>query len=372
MKQKKPLSSKYNMSLGLFPAIITMILCEFIYQEIAIYVGLAIAIAQLYIYYGRREQKANFILEITSIILLALAISTFFHEKYCPQGLVSITIEASIIIPLFILFLHRHKVILYLSNKKKVENRHHFIQGAEASIVSSRVIFILAGVHFLAFTLFILLGKMYDPPILWILFHLSPILVFVFSILLNQAAINYFNKTMGSSKYYPIVNRQGDVIGKASKEDLLKNKGQHIFPIIRIALVADNEILLCKRAHTSLIEKEKVDVPLESFLYYNETISKGVERIIKENLLKINEKVQPLYHFAYLFQSEGVNQLVYFFSLDVNKDQVKDCFKKRDAKFWTLNAIQHKIATPFFSSLLREEFEHINQVIYTREKYKES
>ncbi|NMA72922.1 MAG: hypothetical protein GX963_01915 [Bacteroidales bacterium] len=372
MKQKKPLSSKYNMSLGLLPAIITMILGQFICQEVAIYIGLGAAILQLYFYYGRKEKKANFILDITSIILLALAIATLFHKKYCPQGLVSITIEVSIIIPLFIVFLHKKKFINYLLQRKKVENRHHFLQGAEASIVSSRVIFILGGVHFVIFTILILLKKMYDPPIFWILFNLAPILVFALSILLNQAAINYFNKTMAVSEHYPIVNKQGDVIGRASREDLLNNNGQHIFPVIRIAIIANNEILLCKRSHKSLIEKEKVDVPLESFLYYNETISRGVERIIKENLLKINEKTQPLYHFTYLFQSEGINQLVYFFSLDVDKKQVADCFRKRDAKFWTLNAIRHKIATPFFSSLLQEEFEHIDQVIYTREKYKES
>lgn len=360
------------MSLGLLPAITTLVLCEFICQENAIYIGLGIALLQLYIYYGRREKKANFILDVTSIILLALALSTFFHERYCPPGLLSITIEASIVVPLFILFLNRKKIIPFLLYKRKAKDRHHFAQGAEASIVSSRIIFIFAGIHFLFFTLFILLGRLFDESVYWIMFRLSPMLVFLCSILLNQTAIYYFNKTMNSSQYYPIVNRRGDVIGRASKEELLNNKGKHTFPIIRIALVADNEILLCKRDHTALIEKEKLDLPLESFLYFNETISKGVQRLMKDNLVKINEETQPLYHFTYYFKSEGLNQLVYFFTLDVDKEQVKGCFNKRDANFWTLNAIQQKITTSFFSSLLKEEFEHINQVIYTREKYKES
>ena len=38
----------------------------------------------------------------------------------------------------------------------------------------------------------------------------------------------------------------------------------------------------------------------------------------------------------------------------------------------TIDDIKQRIQTPFFCDLLQEEFEHINQVIYTREKYKES
>ena len=73
------------MSFGLLPAMITMILCEFICQEIAIYIGLGLAGIQLFIYYGRKAKKPNFILDMTAIVLLALTISTFFYDNYCPQ-----------------------------------------------------------------------------------------------------------------------------------------------------------------------------------------------------------------------------------------------------------------------------------------------
>lgn len=372
MNRKKLLSSTYNMSFGLLPAMITMILCEFICQEIAIYIGLGLAGIQLFIYYGRKAKKPNFILDMTAIVLLALTISTFFYDNYCPQGMIPITIEATIIIPLFLIFLHKNRFISYFLYRRKSENRHYFAQGAQASIVSSRVLFILGSLHFLILTVFILLGTIESEPTHWIMFRLSPILVLSLSIILNQAAINYFNKTIADADYYPIVNKRGYVIGRASKDDVQSNKGQYIYPVIRIALIAGNELLLCKRPITAFIEKDKIDVPIEGFLRYNESISNGVQRLIKENLPHMDKEIEPLYHMTYYFKNEETNRLIYCFSIDIEKEQIKGGFKKRDAKFWTIDDIKQRIQTPFFCDLLQEEFEHINQVIYTREKYKES
>ncbi len=371
MRPRKILSSKYNMSLGLLPAIATMILCEFICQETAIYIGLTLAVIQLYIHYGRRAKNVNFILDITALVLFALTISTFFYKNYCPVGMIPITIESSIIIPLFIIFLHKNRFISFLMHKKKEENRQYFAQGAEASIVSSRVLFILGGIHFIALTIFLFIDVGHQPQSHWTMFRLFPILVFIFSILLNQAAINYFNKIVEHTEYYPIVNKYGDVIGKSIKEELLKNGKENIYPLIRIAIIANNELLLCKRPQHVLIEKEKIDVPIEGFLLYNETITQGVQRLLNENLSKVTDDIQPIYHLTYHFKTEETNRLIYFFSIEMDKEQVKNCFKRRDAKFWNMNAIKEKIQTSFFSGLLQEEFEHLNQVIYTREKYKE-
>lgn len=371
MKSRKILSSKYNMSLGLLPAIATMILCEFICQERAIYIGTTLAVIQLYIYYGRRAKNVNFILDITTLVLFALTISTFFYKNYCPIGLASITIEASIIIPLFIIYLHKKRFISFLIRKKKEKDRQQFAQGAEASIVSTRVLFILGAIHFIVLTIFFLTGKGIEPHTHWIMFRLFPILVFSLSILFNQVAINYFNKIIAHTEYYPIVNKYGDVIGKSTKEEIVNNKKQNIYPLIRIAIIADNELLLCKRPQKVLIEKEKIDVPIEGFLRYNETISQGIQRLLDENLTKVNTGVQPIYHLTYHFKTQETNRLIYSFSIEMDKEEVKNCFKRRDAKFWNLNSIKEKIQTSFFSALLREEFEYLSQVIYTREKHKE-
>lgn len=44
MGKQKVLSSKFNMSLGYIPVIISIILCEFIIQDIAIYIGTGVGL----------------------------------------------------------------------------------------------------------------------------------------------------------------------------------------------------------------------------------------------------------------------------------------------------------------------------------------
>lgn len=44
MGKQRILSSKFNMSLGYIPVIISIILCEFIIQDIAIYIGAGVGV----------------------------------------------------------------------------------------------------------------------------------------------------------------------------------------------------------------------------------------------------------------------------------------------------------------------------------------
>ena len=64
MGHKGLLSSAFNMSLGYIPVIISIVLCEFITQDTAIYIGTGIGL--LYSYYVIHKKGAripNFILE---------------------------------------------------------------------------------------------------------------------------------------------------------------------------------------------------------------------------------------------------------------------------------------------------------------------
>ncbi len=49
MEHKGILSSAFNMSLGFIPVIISILLCEFITQDTAIYIGTGIGIVGIYL-----------------------------------------------------------------------------------------------------------------------------------------------------------------------------------------------------------------------------------------------------------------------------------------------------------------------------------
>ena len=154
MSHKGILSSAFNMSLGYIPVIISIVLCEFITQDTAIYIGTGIGL--LYSYYSMHRKGVripNFILYISTAILVLLTIAALIPGDYVPPGALPLTVEVSILIPMLILYLHKKRFINYFLKKKEVCSKRLFAQGAESAIVSAHIVLILGILHFIAISL---------------------------------------------------------------------------------------------------------------------------------------------------------------------------------------------------------------------------
>ena len=76
MGKQRVLSSKFNMSLGYIPVIISIILCEFIIQDIAIYIGAGVGVlSSIYMWQRKGPHIPQFILYSTTGMLLLLTIT---------------------------------------------------------------------------------------------------------------------------------------------------------------------------------------------------------------------------------------------------------------------------------------------------------
>ncbi len=63
MSKKGVLSSKFNMSLGFIPVIVSIVLCEFTTQDISIYIGAGVGVLySLYTMWGKGAKIPNFLL----------------------------------------------------------------------------------------------------------------------------------------------------------------------------------------------------------------------------------------------------------------------------------------------------------------------
>ena len=144
MGNKGVLSSAFNMSLGFIPVIVSILLCEFITQDISIYIGTGIGLIYSYRSLSRKGARIpNFILYISTGILTLLTLASFIPGDFVPEGALPLTLEVSILIPMVILFLHRRKFISHYLRQNAQCNRRLFAQGAESAIVSARVVLIL-------------------------------------------------------------------------------------------------------------------------------------------------------------------------------------------------------------------------------------
>ena len=220
------------MSLGYIPVIISIILCEFIIQDIAIYIGAGVGVlSSIYMWQRKGPHIPQFILYSTTGMLLLLTITSFFSADYCPKAMFPFTLEISAIIPPLIIFLNRRRFLSYHTAQTHKCCKQFFAQGAEAAIVSARVLLLIGFLHFLIISLAILFRHPLNDTLRYILFRIMPPCVFILCILFNQFGIYYFNKIMSHTVFVPIVTKKGDVIGKAMASEASTGKTNISIPL---------------------------------------------------------------------------------------------------------------------------------------------
>lgn len=372
MGNKGVLSSAFNMSLGFIPVIVSMLLCEFIAQDLSIYIGTAIGLLYTYWSISRRGVRLpNFILYISTAILVLLALATILPGDYVPPKALPLTLEVAILIPMLILYLHKKRFINHYIRQRTQCNKRLFAQGAESAVVSARVALILGSLHFIAISICILLIHPLGPTASLLLFQILPPAVFVLSIFFNQLGINYFNRLMTNTEYVPIVNKQGNIIGKTLAVEAINFKNSYINPVIRIAILSHGMLYLCPRPAYAMLDKGKTDVPLECYLRYGETLAECANRMIKNALPKVGDR-EPIFTVSYHFENKVTNRLIYLFIIDIEDDSILRDSHLKHGKLWTLPQIEANIGRHFFGECFEHEYEHLKQVIDIRERYKES
>ena len=371
MGYKKVLSSKFNMSLGFIPVIISILLCEVLTQDIAIYIGTVVGILFYFCSWRHKGVRIpQIILYSTTGILLLFSIISLFTTSYCPHFMVPFTLEISAVIPPLIIFLNRKRFLNYHAAQTGQCCKQLFAQSAEAAIVSTRVVLIISLLHLVTIFLFLLFSHPLGSTTQYILFNITPAVVFILTILFNQFGILYFNITMQHTVFVPVVNKQGDVIGKVIASEAINKKSSYINPVIRIAVVTNGMLFLIPRPQCSTFEKMKADLLMEGYLLYNETLEEGANRILQQTLptASLNDL-----HFSlkYHFENEVTNRLIYLFTLDLDDDSILCNKSFKGGKLWTFQQIEHNLDKNFFSYCFEYEYEHLKSIICTREKYKE-
>lgn len=372
MSNKGVLSSAFNMSLGFIPVIVSILLCEFITQDISIFIGTAIGVLYSYLTLSRKGVRMpNFILYISTGVLLLLTLGILIPGDYVPEGALPLTLEVSILIPMLILYLHKKRFINHYIQQRAQCSKRLFAQGAESAIVSARVILILGVLHFIVISLTILFAHPLSKTSIFILYHILPASVFILAIILNQLGINYFNQLMTQTEYVPIVNKQGNVIGKSLAIEAVNYKNAYINPVIRIAISAHGMLFLCHRPPHAILDKGKVDIPMECYLRYGETLAEGAERLIQGTFPKA-KGLTPTFTISYHFENKVTNRLIYLFVIDLKDDSILCNPHFKGGKLWRFPQIEDNLGHNFFGECFELEYEHLKQVIDIREKYKES
>ncbi len=374
MRRKDLLSWQYNMSFGYIPIIITLLTFQTIGQGIAVLIGLVIALMySAYYVYNRKTKFPNIILYLSTSILMLVGIGEIIFPIGIPFIAFPMVLEISLIIPLLVLFLHKKRFInAYLNRKRKLLDKRKLNQGIESGFVSVNILLLLGLFHFVFSVICVMFFRPMSERLFFIVFTAFPPLILILAIVLNQISIIFFNKISKRVDYFPIINPQGGVIGKCLAEDVLDSKHPNeLFPVIRIAVMHENMLYLCQRSPYFLLDKNKIDIPCESYLKFGESIEEGCKRTL-DKYFPHGKDLSPTFSIRYHFQNEITNRLIYLFILDLKNETLLDSQRFVGGKLWSVQQIEHNLDHNFFSSCFENEFEYLKDIIDIREIYMES
>ena len=75
------------------------------------------------------------------------------------------------------------------------------------------------------------------------------------------------------------------------------------------------------RPSTAILDKGKVDIPMECYLRYGESLEAGATRLIN-NAFPHEKDIKPEFNIVYHFENEVTNRLIYLFIVDIKDDSI--------------------------------------------------
>lgn len=257
MGKQRILSSKFNMSLGYIPVIISIILCEFIIQDIAIYIGAGVGVlSSIYMWQRKGPHIPQFILYSTTGMLLLLTITSFFPliivRKQCFR-------------------LRWKSVRLYLrSSSFWIEDafwaitQPRPINAASSFCTRSRsrhsIGPCITAHRFPAFSYHIACHIVRASAERYATLHFIPYhaaLRIHTGYLVQSVRHILFQQDNESYRICTYRDKKGDVIGKAMASEAINRKNEYINPVIRITVTSHGMLFYCPVLNAAYSKKAK-------------------------------------------------------------------------------------------------------------------
>lgn len=184
--------------------------------------------------------------------------------------------------------------------------------------------------------------------------------------LLHRFARYCIEQVLTHEQFLPVVDEKGNVIGKTLAMDAFGPDDPHTHPVIRIAVTAEGRLLLRPRPDDCRFHHGRIDTPLESCLFYRETLEQGVQRLLRRFSSDLPDNPQPHFNLMYRYKDGSRNLLVYLFTFDLSDETH---LNGHGGKFWTLKQIEHDLEKHYFSPLFENEYETLKEIILIRQQF---
>jgi isopentenyldiphosphate isomerase len=165
------------------------------------------------------------------------------------------------------------------------------------------------------------------------------------------------NKNEFEEEILPLINEEGEIIGKASRSICHSSK-EYLHPVVHLHVInSKGEIYLQKRPLDKKIQPGKWDTAVGGHIAYGESIELGLQREAFEEIGLKDPDVKLA--AKYIWESEVEREFVFSFithydgELTINKEELTD------GKFWSIEEIKRNLGKGIFTPNFEVEFEKI-------------
>ncbi len=337
---------------GLLPIFIFILADEIWGTEIGLIVAVIIGVLQL-VYFAVKERRLEKFVLFDTLLIIVMGVVSIVLENDIFFKLKPAIIELIMIAFLAFSIFSKHNLMLKMSERymKGVE----FNEDQNAVMKKSlRNLLILLLFHF-ALTLY---ATFYMSTAAWAFVSTALFYILIAVYFAAEFGLRYLKNK--NTEYLPVVDKEGNLIGKASREQCHSDPSL-IYPVVRLHVFnKKGEVLLQRRSLKSDIEPGKWDAAVAGHVRYGEDIDAAIKRESMEEINLELEEMQLLN--KRIFNAKTSTALMFVFITVTDKIPRANKNEVEEIAFFNIAEIKPLIANKKASIGLEQEFALISNI----------
>jgi isopentenyldiphosphate isomerase/intracellular septation protein A len=346
-----------NLLPGLLPLLVFILADEIWGTDIGLMVAVGFGVLELFFTYFKTRRFEKFILLDIGLLTLLGAISILFNNDIFFK-LKPAFIEIIFAILIAVSVFGRRNILLEMSKRYMKDVKLTSDMGSKMNKSLKTVFFII-----LAHIILVVYAAFYMSKEAWgfisgVLFYL----IFAAYFLVEIIRARRIRKKFMGIELLPILNSQGEIIGKAPRDKFHLAKGEKLLhPVVHLHVFNSRaELFLQHRPGFKLIQPDKWDTAVGGHVSYGEDIETALKREAFEEIGLSDYK--PILVEKYIWETDAEKEMVFMFFCV--SDQIPHVNPKEvdEGRFWKLEEIRNNLEKNLFTP----NFIHELQILQKR------